>query len=431
MTELNVYLSKPHYHQDRFIHDKVKRKVVRAGRRGGKTFGVAMLAVEEFLKGKRVLYAAPVADQLDRFWTQVCRFLGEPIEAGLFYKNETDHLIELKGTEQRIRAKTAWNADTLRGDYAEVLILDEFQLMSETVWGEAGAPMLLDKDGDAIFCFTVPSVRSKTISKAVDKKHANKMWKRAYDDKTGRWKAYTFTSMDNPYINQEAVQEIIHSTDMTRLAIRQEIYAEDVEDVPGALWKRENIDAGRVASWSELFRIGIGVDPHASSGQTGLIVAGVGYVNNEIHAYVLEDGTRGGLPNQWAGAAVNLYDKYGADIMVGEVNHGGDMIWNTISSVEGGEKVNFKSVRATRGKYVRAEPISALYGDVVDSIASKVHHVGEFPELEEQMCSYVPGDASPNNMDALVWILTELMLGEYETGDFGMGKVENYESRWT
>lgn len=430
MSSLNVTLPKPHYHQDLFIHEHFKRKVVKAGRRGGKTVGMSILAVEEFLKGKRVLYATPTAEQIDRFWKQCCRALQEAIDAKVFYKNETEHIIELEGTEQRIKAKTAWNADTLRGDYADVLILDEFQLMNEDTWGVVGAPMMFDNNGDAIFCFTVPSVRAKTISKATNKKHANLMWKRAHDDKTGRWKAYHFTSLDNPYIDQGAVEEIINSTDMTRLAIRQEIYAEDVDDVPGALWKQENIDAGRVTGWTELFRIGVGVDPHASSGQTGLIVAGLGYVGHEVHAYVLEDGTRGGLPNQWAGKAIELYDKYGADIMVGEVNHGGDMIWNTISSVEGGEDVNFKAVRATRGKYVRAEPISALYGDVSDEIASKIHHVGTFSELEEQMCSYVPGDPSPNNLDALVWVLTELMLGEYETGDFGMGKIENYENKW-
>jgi hypothetical protein len=430
MPDFNIFIPKPHVHQDAFVHDVVKRKVIKAGRRGGKTVGMSILAVEQFLAGKRVLYATPTAEQIDRFWKQCNRALQEPIDAKVFYKNETEHIIELLGTEQRIKAKTAWNADTLRGDYADVLILDEFQLMNEDTWGTVGAPMMFDNNGDAVFCFTVPSVRAKTISKASDKKHANKMWKRAYEDKTGRWRAYHFTSMDNPYISQEAVQEIINSTDMTRLAIRQEIYAEDVDEVAGALWKQANIDQGRTTLYPDLFRIGVGVDPHASSGQTGLIVAGIAYMGGEIHAFVLEDGTRGGLPNQWAGKAIELYDKYQADIMVGEVNHGGDMIWNTISNVDGGQFVNFKAVRASRGKYVRAEPISALYGDTLDDIASKVHHVGVYSELEEQMCSYVPGDPSPNNMDALVWILTELMLGDVESGDFGMGKVEEYENKW-
>ena len=428
--DVTISLPKPHMHQDRFINDSVKRKVIKAGRRGGKTVGMSILGVKEFLAGKRVLYAAPTAEQLDRFWKQCVRALQPTIDVGVFYKNETEHIIELAGTEQRIKAKTAWNADTLRGDYADVLILDEFQLMNEDVWSIVGAPMMFDNNGDAVFCFTVPSVRSKTMSKATDKKHASKMWKKAYDDTTGRWRAYHFTSLDNPYISQEAVQEIINSTDMTRLAVRQEIFAEDVDDVAGALWKQENIDAGRMNMHPELFRIGIGIDPHASTGQTGLIAAGLGYISGEIHGFVLEDATRGGLPNQWAGASVNLYDKWVADIAVGEVNHGGDMIWNTISGVEGGKLLNFKAVRASRGKYVRAEPISALYGDVQSAIMTKVHHVGTFPELEEQMCSYVPGDDSPNNLDALVWILTELMLGESETGQFGMGRVEDYENKW-
>jgi len=129
---------------------------------------------------------------------------------------------------------------------------------------------------------------------------------------------------------------------------------------------------------------------------------------------------------------VAAYNKQNADIAVGEVNNGGDMIENTIRNVEGGKAINYKEVRATRGKYTRAEPISALYGSVQEGKPSRVHHVGYFPELEEQMCSYVPGDESPNNMDALVWILTELMgLGivDWDTTD-GLSHVEGYKSQW-
>lgn len=132
--QLTINLPNPHPRQRDFIDSPVKRKVIRAGRRGGKTVGIAIYAVQRFLAGKRVLYAAPTSEQIDRFWKEVTRALQEPIDRKVFKKNETDHTIELINTEQRIRAKTAWNADTLRGDYADELLMDEYQLMDETAW---------------------------------------------------------------------------------------------------------------------------------------------------------------------------------------------------------------------------------------------------------------------------------------------------------
>lgn len=434
INELIVTLRTLHPKQQEIRNSQAKRKVIRAGRRGGKTVYAADETVEQLLDGKRVLYAAPTGDQLTKWWYEVKRALAEPIAAGVYKVNETEHTIERVGTENRIRGKTAWNADTLRGDYADVLILDEWQLMNEDAWGIVGAPMLLDNDGDAIFIFTPPSIKSKSVSKATDKRHANKLWKRANEDMTGRWAAFHFTSHDNPHISKIALSEI--ATDMTRLAIRQEIEAEDIDEVPGALWKAENIEAGRLTTFPELFRIGVGVDPHATTGETGIVVAGIGKYKGEteIHGFVLDDATTGGSPTHWASAVVASYNKYEADIIIGEINNGGDMIENTIRNVEGGGSVNYTTVRATRGKYTRAEPISTLYGDSTAkaTVPSHVHHIGYFPVLEEQMCSYVPGDDSPNNMDALVWVLTELMIGA--EGDISgldrLGHVEDFVSPW-
>jgi len=114
--EIEVRLPRPHPKQLRFIDSQAKRKIIRAGRRGGKTVGVAILAAKAFLAGKRVLYATPTSDQIQRFWTEILRAFADPIKRGLLKKNETEHLLEVAGKEQRIRAKTAWNADTLRGD---------------------------------------------------------------------------------------------------------------------------------------------------------------------------------------------------------------------------------------------------------------------------------------------------------------------------
>ncbi len=225
--EATVHLrsTKEHQIQDAFVNDETSRIVVKAGRRGGKTYGIAKRAVKRFLKGRRQLYGSPTTEQVEAFWFEVCRALAEPIQLGLYKKNEAEHTIEREGTKQRIRAKTCWNANTLRGDYADDLYLDEFQLMAEDTWDEVGAPMLLDTNGSAIFIFTPPSLNSSGISKARDPRHASKFFKEA-QTKEG-WKTYHFTSFDNPYISVDALNNI--TKDMTLDAYRREILAEDDE----------------------------------------------------------------------------------------------------------------------------------------------------------------------------------------------------------
>lgn len=225
MTEYTVHLrnTDSHPQQARFVNTLSKRIVLKCGRRSGKTVGIATRAVKRFLAGRRQLYATPTAEQLTAFWFEVKRALDEPIRAGIFKCNESEHTIELPGTKQRIRAKTAWNADTLRGDYADDLYLDEYQLMSEETWAEVGAPMLLDNNGDAIFSFTPPSLKSSGISKASDPRHASKLFREHEHDKL--WDCIHFTSYDNPFISQEALGLITH--DMSLDSYRREIMAED------------------------------------------------------------------------------------------------------------------------------------------------------------------------------------------------------------
>lgn len=412
-----VRLPVPHTHQVRFLRSTAKRKIVRAGRRGGKTVGASILAVEQFLAGRRILYATPTSDQIQRFWSEVNRDLEEAITAGIYKKNETEHYIMKPGSEARIRAKTAWNADTLRGDYADVLILDEWQLMNESAWEEVGAPMLIDNNGDAIFIYTPPSLHARlkgTVSKARDLRHASKMYERAVRDKTGRWQAFHFTSHDNPYISRAGLAEI--TIDMTALAFRQEIMAEDIDEVPGALWTRKLLEDTRVAPEDvpPLTRIVIGVDPSGSSTTEAGIVGGGCGDNN--HIYIFADRSLlAPSPNAWASAAVNLYHDHRADRICGERNYGGDMIEATIRNVD--PNVAYRDVDATRGKMVRAEPIAALFERGV------AHIVGKLDKLEEELVSYVPGNPSPNRMDAMVWVGTSLatqgilgLIGYYRSG---------------
>ena len=405
-----VRLRTPHKKQEAFIEHPAKRKIIRAGRRSGKTTGISVYAVQMFLERRRVLYATPTADQIERFWFEVTRSLGEPIDVGVLYKNETRHIIELPGTEMRIRAKTAWNADGMRGDYADVLIYDEWQLMNEDAWGVVGAPMLLDNNGDAVFIYTPPSIRSHGMTRADDPRHAAKLYKEAKADDTGRWAAFHFTSHDNPYISEEALGEI--TLDMTSLAYRQEILAEDIEDNPGALWRRGWIQ--RETQAPDFARVAVAVDPTASKGgdECGIVGGGVCYDDDtaDPHLYVLEDVSTHGSPDEWGRAAVTLYHKLGADILVAEKNNGGDMVEHVIKTID--RSVSVKLVHASRGKYVRAEPVSAVYEQ------GRGHHVGTFALLEDEMCQWEPGSDSPNRMDALVWLGTELAL-EHRRRYFG------------
>ena len=231
-TQLHIDLwsTAKHPAQHRMVNSTSKRLVVKAGRRGGKTVGFAIRAVERFLKGRRQLYAAPTNEQTDTFWFEVKKALAEPIAAGVFKANESERFIELPGTKQRIKAKTAWNANTLRGDYADDLYLDEFQLMAEDAWDEVGAPMLLDNNGDAVFIFTPPSLKSAGVSKAKDPRHASKMFKKAQTDETvvdGQrlWEAIHFTSLENPFISREGLAII--TSDMSMDSYRREIMAQD------------------------------------------------------------------------------------------------------------------------------------------------------------------------------------------------------------
>jgi len=399
-----VHLPRPHKRQAEFIHSPAKRKVIRAGRRSGKTVGISIFAVQKFLEGRRVLYAAPTAEQIDRFWTTVTRALAEPISARIFYKNETEHVIELPATEQRIRAKTAWDADTLRGDYADILILDEYQLMSEETWGVVGAPMLLDNNGDAVFIYTPPSLHSRSRTKASDPQHAAKLFRRAKDNTTGRWQTFHFSSHDNPHISREALEEI--TSDMTALAYRMEIMAEDVNEAPGALWTRDTLEAGRVYKAPDYDRIVVGVDPSATSGgdEAGIITAG----KAAKEFYAISDDSVQGSPYTWAKAAVTAYHKYKADLIVAEDNNGGEMVEMTIKTVD--PSVIVKRVHASRGKQTRAEPIAAIFEARPDR-PTRGHMVGAFPALEDELCLWIPGDPSPNRLDAMVWAGTELMLG--------------------
>ena len=192
----------------------------------------------------------------------------------------------------------------------------------------------------------------------------------------------------------------------TRLG-RQELDGELMEDRDDALWKRPQLERLTVRLAGTLARIVVAVDPPAGSGVAsccGIVVAGLDETGRGV---VLADcSVEGASPAGWARAVVAAFRRFGADRVVAEINQGGDMVASVLSGIDATLPVS--TVRATRGKYLRAEPVAALYEQ------GRVIHAGRFPALEDQMCDFGPdglsGGRSPDRLDALVWALTALML---------------------
>lgn len=400
--EITIKLPVPHPKQKAFISSDAKRITIKAGRRGGKTHGVAQRAMNRFLSGNcRILYAAPTYEQTETFWGYVKEWSQPLVDAKIATRNETYRTLACPALKAQIKAKTAWDADTLRGDYADFLILEEFQMMHESAWNEVGAPMLLDNDGDAVFIFTPPSVRNITKSKAKDPRFCQKQFKKALEDTTGRWQAFHFTSHDNPHLSKMALAEIVN--DMSSQAYRQEILAEDVEDNPNALWTRPLIESCQVDIIPKLTRIGIGVDPSVtdteSSDECGIVAGGV----SDGKAYLTHDITRRCRVNVWAQEIANLYRELNADFVVAEVNQGGDLVEMAIHAVDPAIRVIKRN--AHTDKLARADAVVAKYEQ------GKVFHAkGKLTALEDEMCFFDGTGKSPNRLDSAVWLIREFNL---------------------
>lgn len=216
---------------------------------------------------------------------------------------------------------------------------------------------------------------------------------------------------------------IIKKYEGTRLG-RQELNAELLEDNPNALWKQADIDADRLKleDLPRMMRIVVAIDPNASSNkdsdEAGIVAVGKFRMNDEDHYAVLDDQSDIYSPDQWANVACQLYHKLGADRIVGESNNGGEMVQSTIRHSD--PDCSFRMVYASRGKYIRAEPISAL------AEQHRIHHIGMFAKLEDQLTNWNPkiDSRSPDRLDAYVWAITELCDGGHGLIDAWGQKVD-------
>jgi hypothetical protein len=240
---IQIEIPTPHQFQRKMIETTKKRVYCLAGRRGGKTYGLAILSALKFLKdNKKILYAAPTTAQTEAFWDYLVRIL-KPLEGKTIKINSSDKkIIDIKGNS--IKAKTAWDADTLRGDFADMLILDEFELMRENTWEEVGAPMLIDNGGTVYFVFTPPNINTHHLANTRDIMYCIKKFREAEND--DRAEIIRWTSYDNPFINAEAIKDL--AKDMSSLSYRREIMGEIIDFNPFALWNRTLIERNIVES---------------------------------------------------------------------------------------------------------------------------------------------------------------------------------------
>ena len=319
----------------------------------------------------------------------------------LGYENEVDYHYNKSSwqlvfkNQQKIHMFGADSPDAGRGLNLAGAWLDEvaiWQYAYET-WTEGLAPALRIGDKPRVVVTTTP----KPIKLLRD-------WTTRTDGSVHVTRGSTFDNAQN--LSEAALTELRNRYHGTRTG-RQELYGELLEQAEGALWQRYWIEETRVTpdKVPPLYRIVVAIDPAVTSGEdsdeTGIITAGA---SSDGHYYILADNTMRGTPNEWGKAAVEAFRKWKADRIVAETNNGGDMVIMVLQQVDKNAPVT--KVHATRGKQVRAEPISALYEQY------RVHHVGAFPQLEDQMVMWTPeSNESPDRLDALVWALTELKDG--------------------
>ena len=280
--------------------------------------------------------------------------------------------------------------DRLRGKQHSKLAADELAAWSDPdAWDQALLGLRLGKKPQAVIA-TTPRP-TKIIKQLIA------------DPQTHVTRGSTYENRKN--LAASFLSGVITKYENTRLG-RQELNAEILTDLEGALWSGELIEKGRIskADLPTLKRIVVAIDPAMSANEdsnlSGIIAAGV---DDRDHAYVLEDLSGKYAPVEMASKAIGLYHKWKADRVVAEINQGGAMVESTLRMID--PNVAYKAVSASRGKITRAEPVAALYEQ------GRVHHVGLFPELEDEMTAFAPNmPGSPDRGDALVWALTELLV---------------------
>jgi phage terminase large subunit-like protein len=380
-------------HPNETFTDSWRTWLFLAGRGSGKTRAGAewvRTQIEEFGVGRMALVAPTASDVRDTMVEG---------ESGILAHSPPWNMPQYISSKRKLEwpngatahMYSAEEGDRLRGPQHEKAWCDEL-----TSWGD---PETWDMLLFGLRIGNLPQVLVTTTSKI-----GHKLLKGIIKDPyTYMTNGHTFDNADN--LHSQFIEHIKKKYEGTRLG-RQELEGKYIEEGIGVLWNEDSFQYLPTRPDDALNRVIVAVDPSisdtAEGAETGIVVVGRDEENN---GYVLADHSGHYSPNGWAAKAIDLYKMYKANAIVAETNNGGDMVISTIKNVDPGVKT--KKVVATRGKRIRAEPISMLYEQ------NRVWHVGHYPQLEEQMVDFNPEDtkmASPDRVDALVWGLTELII---------------------
>lgn len=385
-----ITIKRPNFtdYQKAIVNSDKRFTVTEASTKCGKTFSHIFWLFEEAHKGQpgaEYWWIAPVYSQAEIAFKRLMRKVAE---SGAYIVNLSKLSITTPvGTI--ISFKSADNPNTLYGENVHAFVFDEYSRAKEEAWFVLRTTI------------TYTKAKGKFIGNVVARNWAWELARKAEkgDDPDFEYHKITaYEAIKAGILSQEEIDQA--KKDLPDRVFRM-LYLAEFTEIEGALWTWDMIDHNRVAECPQLMRVAIPVDPavtaNDNSDETGIIPVGMA---SNGHFYVLSDYTGKYSPEQTARRVSQAFDNHKADIVIGEVNNGGDYI-ETVLKLVGGE-MKYEGVHASRGKATRAEPIALLYSQ------GRVHHVGRFSELENEQTTWAPntGAKSPNRIDSLVWGLT-------------------------
>jgi predicted phage terminase large subunit-like protein len=395
MTDTVIEIKRPKFadYQSAILNSKKRFTITEASTKSGKTFSHIFWLFEEAHKGKagyEYWWVAPVFSQSEIAFKRLVR----KVAASGQYQINHSRLSVTTPLGTIITFKTSDNPNTLYGENVHGFVFDEYSRAKEEAWFALRSTV------------TYTQAKGKFIGNVVAKNWA---WDLARKAEKGDDPDFEYFKI-NAYQAVEAgilsMSEIEQAKKDLPPRIFKMLYMAEFSEIEGALWEWATIEQNRITELPTLTRTVVAVDPavtsNVGSDETGIIVVSMG---QNGHLIVKADYSGKYSPEQMARRIMQAYDEHKANLVIGEVNNGGDFIESVLKLVGGG--VMYRSVHASKGKAARAEPIAYAYSQ------GRVNHFGRFHDLENQMISWAPGkgDASPDRIDALVWGVTYLLEG--------------------
>jgi predicted phage terminase large subunit-like protein len=373
-------------YQKKILESKKRFTITEASTKSGKTFSHIFWLYEEAHKGKpgwEYWWCAPVYSQAEIAFKRMARKVAA---SGIYQIRSSNPLSITTPLGTIITFKTADNPNTLYGENVHAFVFDEYSRAKEEAWFALRTTI------------TYTKAKGKFIGNVVAKNWAWDMARKAESGNDPDFEYFKVTAYQAVEAGILSLSEVEQAKKDLPPRVFKMLYLAEFSEIEGALWTWETIEKNRIIELPELIRIVVAVDPavtsNVGSDETGIIVVGKA-ING--HLIVIGDYSGKYTPEQTSRRIMQAYNEHKANIVVGEVNNGGDFIESVLQLVGGG--VSYKSVHAARGKATRAEPIAFIYSQ------GRVNHYGRYQKLEDQMISWSPntGDKSPDRIDALCW----------------------------